>query len=156
MAGRRLPTGFAKEPVMVTSFTPLNILDNTGNTIVVPDTPIINYIAVESELGGTGGSSAYGVQKNVVEDYVKLLLVNSKYKIMVFTSLPYSGELNHVANRVNNLKDIYIKVCPNEQGVLLVHLAGSQPVSTQVQASVSDITGYIISGNGQHVGKITT
>ena len=62
--------------VMVTSFTPLNILDNTGNTIVVPDTPIINYIAVESELGGTGGSSAYGVQKNVVEDYVKLLLVN--------------------------------------------------------------------------------
>lgn len=142
--------------IMVTSFTPLNVIDNSGSTLSIIGNPIENYIAVESELGGTGGSSAYGVQQNVVEDYIKLLLVNSKYKILVFTSLPYTNETDHVTKRVNNLKELYLKVCPNEQGVLLIHLPGSQPASSQVQATVQGVTGYVISGNGEHVGQIAT
>lgn len=142
--------------VMVTNFTPLEILGNVAKEISVCDGQITNYISVESELGGSGGSSAFGVQKNVVEDYVKLLLVNSKYKIMIFTSLPYDGEENHVANRVDNLRVVYEKVCHNEQGVLLVHLPGGKQDSGKVQASIQGITGYIISGDGKTVEKILT
>ena len=139
--------------IMVTSFTPLKIIDNNESTLSITNDPIEVYIAVESELGGTGGSSAYGVHKNVVEDYLKLLLINSKYKIMVFTSLPYTNEEDHVEKRIDNLKDLYLKVCRNKQGILLIHLPGSQPNSNQVQASVHEITGYIISGDGKTVRK---
>lgn len=142
--------------IMVTNFTPLKIIETDRNSLSITLDSLENHIAVESELGGSGGSSAYGVQKNVVEDYVKLLLVNAKYKIMIFTSLPYANENNHVANRVANLREIYLKVCPSEQGVLLVHLPGAQPSSTQVQACVDGLSGYIISGNGEHVGQIAT
>ncbi|MCE9685133.1 hypothetical protein LZP73_02760 [Shewanella sp. AS16] len=142
--------------VMVTNFTPLNIIESDRSSLSITLDSIENHIAVESELGGSGGSSAYGVQKNVVEDFVKLLLVNAKYKIMIFTSLPFAGERNHVSNRVGNLREIYLKVCQNDQGVLLVHLPGTQTSSTQVQASVHGISGFIISGNGEHVGQIAT
>lgn len=142
--------------VMVTNFTPLDIIESDRNNLSITLDSIENHIAVESELGGSGGSSAYGVQKNVVEDYVKLLLVNAKYKIMIFTSLPYANENNHVANRVDNLREIYLKVSPNNQGVLLVHLPGTQPNSNQVQACVAGLSGHIISGNGEHVGQIAT
>ena len=142
--------------VMVTSFKPVNIIEPNGNSLNIIPNPIENYIAVESELGGSSGSSISFVHKNVVYDYVKLLLVNAKYKIMIFTSLPYAKENNHVANRVKNLRDIYLKVCPNDQGVLLIHLPGkkSRNKSKQVQAHIHGLSGYIISGDGKHFGQI--
>ena len=139
--------------VMVTSFKPVNIIEPNGNSLNIIPNSIENYIAVESELGGSGGSSADRVHKNVVYDYVKLLLVNAKYKIMIFTSLPYDKEKHHIANRVKNLRDIYLKVCPNDQGVLLIHLLGKQQPG-QVQVCVSELSGYIISGDGKHFGQI--
>lgn len=154
-----LPNGGSGEyllDVMVTNFMPLNVIESNRSSMNVLSQSLNAFIALESELGGTGGSSAYGVHKNVVEDYIKLLLIRAKYKIMVFTSLPFSGEENHLSNRVEMLRKIYIKAGGHEQGVLLVHLVGTQPRSTQVQASVEEITGFYISSNGEIVVRIAT
>lgn len=142
--------------VMVTNFNPLNVIESNRSSMSVPPPSLNAFIALESELGGTGGSSAYRVHKNVVEDYIKLLLIRAKYKVMVFTSLPFVGEENHLSNRVEILREIYIKAGGHEQGLLLVHLVGTQPKSTQVQASVEEITGFYVSSNGEHVVRIAT
>ena len=115
------------------------------------------FLAVESELGGTGASSAYGVMKNVVEDYLKLLIIRCAYRVMVFTSLPYSGEGDHVANRAETLRELYSRSPGIDGGALLVHLKGSKPKSTQVQAQVAAdaIRGFVISTDGKSVNEIT-
>jgi len=154
-----LPNGGSGEyllDVMVTNFVPLNVVESDRSSMSVQPPSLNTFIALESELGGTGGSSAYGVHKNVVEDYIKLLLIRAKYKVMVFTSLPFSGEENHVSNRVETMREIYNKAGGHEQGLLLVHLVGAQPRSTQVQASVKEIMGFYISSNGEHVDRIAT
>ena len=140
--------------ILVTNFTPLRVIGSNRKSLNLTLDSIEIYLAVESELGGAGASSAYGVHKNIVEDYVKLLLVKAEYKIMIFTSLGYKIEANHVINRVENLREIYFRVSSDGTGVLLVHLPGSQPKSTQVQAAVKDMSGYIISGDGEHVDQI--
>ncbi len=142
--------------LMVTNFVPLNVIKSDRRSTSVQISSLNTFIALESELGGTGGSSAYGVHKNVVEDYIKLLLIRAKYKVMVFTSLPFSGEENHVFNRVETMREIYNKAGGHEQGLLLVHLVGAQPKSSQVQASVDEITGFYISSDGQRVDRIAT
>lgn len=150
-----LPNGKSGEyllDIMVTNFTPLKVVNKIS--LKTTQDSINIFVAAESELGGSGASSAYGVHKNVVEDYIKLMLVASKYKVMVFTSLPYKNEEHHIENRAESLRDLYQKTNPNAQGVLLVHLQGSQPISSQVQASVDSINGFIISGNGEHLSRI--
>lgn len=114
------------------------------------------YLAAESELGGTGASSAFGVMKNVVEDYLKLLMIHCRYRVMIFTSLPYANELNHVDNRVETLRELYVRTSGVRSGMLLVHLAGTQPRSTQVQVSVtaSSFRGFIVSEDGSTVQEI--
>jgi hypothetical protein len=140
--------------VMVTTFDPKAIVEK--NTLNVLPVDLSVLIGVESELGGVGASSAYGVMKNVVEDYLKLLLVNVSHRIMVFTSLPYAKEENHIESRVETLRDIYQKTTGVSGGALLIHLAGFQPKSTQVQAQVSAdaIRGFVVSSDGKSVAEI--
>lgn len=133
--------------ILVSNFKPLEVLSK-DKKLTLSVKPIEIYIAVESELGGEGASSAYGVHKNAVYDFIKLLSVQAKYKIMLFTSLPYANECNHVINRVESLRDVYSNSYMNPEGVLLIHLPGSQPNSAQVQANVTGMTGYTISGDG--------
>jgi len=137
--------------VLVTSFNPKNIIQQ--NTLSLLPEHINIYLAVESELGGKGGSSAYGVMKNVVEDYVKILILKAEFRVMVFTSLPYIGESDHVRNRVEVLRQLYKRASGLTSGVLLIHLNGTQPRSTQVQASIADhdIQGFLISADGEAV-----
>ncbi|WP_456276583.1 hypothetical protein [Bacillus sp. AK128] len=146
--------------VHITSFSPLEVVEkksqrsnNKEILAIKPGTTIKSYLAVESELGGSGASSAYGIMQNVVEDFCKLLLINSDYKMLVFTSLKYSeeDENEYIKNRVKTLKDIYVKSSPreNEKGLLLVHIKGTRAKSTQVQVEVSDknISGFLINCN---------
>lgn len=134
--------------VFISDFDPKTIVER--NTLDIIQNSFEVYMAVESELGGSGGSSPYGIMKNVIEDFIKLLSITSQHKVMVFTSLPYSGEKNHITNRANTLKGIYSRFQPNEAEILLVHLLGTQPVSTQVQAVVNDnsVSGFYIASRG--------
>lgn len=142
--------------VLVTSFDPKRLVED--RTLKIVPSSLDAYLAVESELGGVGASSAYGVMKNVVEDYVKLLLMRATYRIMIFTSLPYSKEQDHVANRVETLRGLYCRAPDLMSGVLLVHLEGSQPRSTQVQASfgTGKARGFVISEDGLSIKQLGT
>ncbi|MCV2351992.1 hypothetical protein [Paucibacter sp. Y2R2-4] len=142
--------------IMVAAFDPKSIIEK--NTLNVSSAEFSVFVGVESELGGVGASSPYGVMKNVVEDYLKLLLVNVRHRVMVFTSLPYQGEDNHVESRVETLRLIYERTAVASGGVLLIHLVGSQPRSTQVQAQVSaaSIRGFIISQDGKSVVELSS
>ncbi|MGM0521565.1 MAG: hypothetical protein ACQEQ6_05705 [Pseudomonadota bacterium] len=85
--------------------------------------------------------------KNVAEDFLKLLIINARFRVMVFTSLPYRHERDQdfVASRVQTLRDIYNRALPHSEGMLLVHMRGSQPRSRQVQANVdaNSIRGFV-------------
>ena len=142
--------------ILITDFIPTEILKKDGQ-LTVREEPLSVFIAVESELGGSGGSSAYGIMKNAAEDFIKLLIVKSKYKIFFFTSLPYKDESDHILTRVAKLADLCTKSGPTPEGVLVIHLDGSQPNSTQVQATISTdaIRGFFISQDGGHFGEIT-
>jgi hypothetical protein len=134
--------------VFISNFDSLKVVNKTTLNVICDSFQI--YMAVESELGGSGGSSPYGVMRNVIQDFIKLLSVTSKHKVMVFTSLPYSNEKNYVTNRANTLKEIYSRFQPNDAEILLVHLNGEQPVSTQVQAVVNEdsMSGFYIASRG--------
>lgn len=134
--------------VLVTNFNPVKIVQ--PHTLEIVPTTIEVFMAVESEIGGPGASSAYGVMKNVVEDYLKLLVIRCQFRVMVFTSLPYSNEDNHVYKRVEVLRSLYQRATDVNSGLLLVHLSGSQPNSSQVQALVNadSIRGFEISTDG--------
>ena len=94
--------------------------------------------------------------KNVVEDYLKLLIVRCRHRAMVFTSLPYAKEQDHVLGRVEVLRDLYQRTPGLNSGVLLIHLKGSQPNSSQVQATVNaeSIRGFEVSADGSSVNEI--
>lgn len=141
--------------VLVTTFNPKSVV--AKKTLQVGVDEIKALLAVESELGGVSASSAYGVMKNVVEDFLKLLLVRSAYRVMVFTSLPYSNETHSIENRLQTLRTLYSRTPGVAGGILLVHLSGSQPRSTQVQAHVTaeSIRGFLISSNGNSVSEVS-
>jgi len=115
------------------------------------------HLAVESELGGTGASSPYGVMKNVGEDFVKLLLVRADRRVMIMTSLPYAHETEqHVERRVESLRQLYQHFPALSSGVLVMHIEGGQPKSTQVKVRIeeSTIRGFQISENGEGVHEL--
>lgn len=140
--------------VLVTTFNPKAIIQQ--RTLQIIPSAVSLILAVESELGGVSASSAYGVMKNVVEDYLKLLVLRCQYRVMIFTSLPYANEDDHVLNRIEVLRALYQRTPSLNSGVLLVHLAGSQPISSQVQALINDqsIRGFEVSADGLSVKEI--
>lgn len=74
------------------------------------------------------------------------------------TSLPYAKEENHIESRVETLREICQRTTGISGGALLIHLAGSQPKSTQVQPQVSAdaIWGFIVSSDGKSVAEINS
>lgn len=140
--------------VLVTSFDPKRMIDK-GSFEVIPG-KIGAFLAMESELGGVSASSAFGVMRNVVEDFLKLLLVRAEHRVMIFTSIPYSGETQHVERRVEVLRGLYSRSPGLDSGVLLIHLPGTQPRSTQVQASIfpNVMRGFVVSPDGSSATEI--
>ena len=113
--------------IMITNFKPLEIMETKNRKILLKDINPEIYLAIETELGGSGGTSAFGVHKNVIEDYLKLLLIKSKSKIMVFTSLPYKKEEKHIYNRVSIMNELYQRTKKiTDAGMLLIHIEGYQ------------------------------
>ena len=141
--------------LMITSFQPKDLFEKDKKFSIMPES-IKAHLAVESELGGVSASWAGGLMKNVAEDFCKLLLIQSTYKVMVFSSLPYADEKNnkHIENRVKTLAKLYeMSAQPSSrEEILLVHLFGIKETNKQVQTSISnkDVAGFLIDVNGHY------
>jgi hypothetical protein len=169
LCGYRDPEGRATSEyiadILVTTFDPKKMVlpadggNEASTRLQIASRPMRVFLAVESELGGVSASSALGVMRNVVEDYLKLMLIRTKYRVMVFTSLPYQNETHHVESRVNQLRELYQRAGCTDSGVLLIHLLGApRASSSQVQTSIrrASIRGFLISGNGDHWQELDT
>jgi hypothetical protein len=108
-------------------------------------------LAVESELGGEGGGAQGYLKRNVLEDFAKLLVIQSEYKILIFTSLPYVNEKNHLENRVREI-DLVYRSAGSPGDILLVHLqseaqktAKGHPTNPKVSLKQDGISAYVLS-----------
>lgn len=108
-------------------------------------------LAVESELGGEGGGAQGYLKRNVLEDFAKLLVIQSEYKILIFTSIPYAKEQNHLGNRVSEI-DLVYKNSGCSESVLLIHLQSSaqktakgHPTNPKVSLRREEMSGYVLS-----------
>ena len=93
-----------------------------------------SFLLLESEVGGKGASSPYGIFKNVLEDFSKLLIGNSKYKVMVMAVSPYKGESNYVEKRLEILQNIYDNSdCNSDIFVVVIEGSHSGGKSNQIK-----------------------
>jgi hypothetical protein len=116
-------------------------------------------LAVESELGGEGGGSQQYLMRNVLEDFAKLLVINSEYKVLIFTSLPYAAELNYMDKRLDEIGMIYSDA-GHPGNILLIHLQSSpqktergNPTNPKVSLSRAAMSAYVLS-KGMNIQKL--
>ena len=108
-------------------------------------------LVVESELGGEGGGAQGYLKKNVFEDFAKLLTIQSEYKVLIFTSLPYAKENNHLEKRICEINSIY-KNAGSPGDILLIHLhsyaqktPNGHPTNPKVSLKRETISAYVLS-----------
>ncbi len=102
--------------ICVMDFHPLDIYKNDKDSYKV-------YLVVESELGGTSATSAKLVEKNVIEDFFKILQANAENKIFIGI---YSGNQNEsgvLENRIRKMFEISQKT-DNQTQILVVLIEG--------------------------------
>lgn len=131
--------------IFVSTANPRKILDSNQKEIFKA------ILAVESELGGEGGGAPGCLKNNVHEDFVKLLVINSDYKILIFTSLAYSTEMNHIESRVSELEQLY-ELANHKSTILLIHLEAipqksksNNPTNPRINLKKESINGFILS-----------
>lgn len=114
------------------------------------DQGLIPILALESELGGNGGGAPGVLKGNVFEDFAKLLVIQSQYKVLIFTSLPYKNEDNHIKSRVQELYKYY-ELSQCKENILLVHLEAepqktknNQQTNPKIHTKSENISGYIL------------
>jgi len=69
--------------VSVLTYNPNNLLKCENSKFSITYSKVESFMILESELGGTSASGPQKVFKNAVFDFSKLLVANSKYKIMI-------------------------------------------------------------------------
>jgi hypothetical protein len=102
-------------------------------------------LIVESELGGTGGSNAEQLFRNVAEDFHKLLICKSQYKILIAA---YSINARNLTkcNYVTKLFNIY-KHLNNKDDILIILIAGETEGTKQIKLFNDKVSNYIFSIN---------
>lgn len=108
-------------------------------------------LIVESELGGEGAGAQGWLKRNVLEDFAKLLVIDSEYKILVFTSLPYANEGDYIHKRVTEIDSVYRDAgCPGN--ILLIHLhsatqktSNGNPTNPKVSLKRETMSAYVLS-----------
>jgi len=142
--------------VLVTNFEPKTIARKKSKQFEIPESSIKAFLAVESELGGEGGTSSGSVLRNVIEDFIKLLLIKSKYKVMIFSSVPLKDEKEYLNNRVKTLMEVKNNSDSSDEEILLIHLFGNthkseRGNSRQINVSLksTEIQGFLLKGNDE-------
>jgi len=126
--------------ITVMTCNPLEIFQNNKEEYKI-------ILAVESELGGTSASSSRNVEKNVIEDYFKILSVISDYKIIIgIYSIPFNDNTQILESRINKIRDIN-KKSQNKHDFLVILLEGNHNSGKSRQVKLSFpllLHGYII------------
>lgn len=140
--------------VLVTNFKPLEVISSNGRKLKLVNTSPTVHLAVESELGGVSASGPLNVQRNAIEDFIKLTLINSEYKVMIYTSMRYKGEdeASYLKDRCDDFSNIYQSSTTNEHGLLLIHIKSSGESGRQVRVDLSEkenFTAYILNQDGE-------
>ena len=116
--------------------------------------PFRAILVVESELGGEGGSAPAYLKRNVFEDFAKLLVIRSDYKMMIFASIPYAGEHEHVQCWVDEMNAMYCASgCTEDMLLVRLHAtpqktANGNPTNPKISLDPSAFSGYILSAKG--------
>lgn len=116
-------------------------------------------LAVESELGGEGAGSPQYLMRNVLEDFAKLLVVQCDYKVLIFTSLPYAREEDHLDGRLRDIRSMHSSA-GHPGNILLIHLRSSpqrtqngNPTNPKVSLCREGMSAYVLS-RGMDVQKL--
>lgn len=130
--------------VSVLTFDPKNVINNVDE---IKYFEYKAYLLLESELGGPSATAYTQVFKNVLEDYLKLLIGKSEYKIMIMGLSPKRKETNYIENRIEIMKEIYEK-SECESSILLVVIEGSNKdengQTIQIKLDTSKIHAFIL------------
>jgi len=127
--------------ITVMTCNPLEIFKNNKEEYKI-------ILSVESELGGASASSPNNVEKNVIEDYFKILSVISDYKIIIgIYSIPSSNNNTDILeSRIIKIRDIN-KKSQNENDLLVILLEGNHNRGSSRQVKLNFpllIHGYIV------------
>lgn len=108
--------------ISVLTFDPINIIEKT--TVLNQNINKFKaFLLLESELGGTSASGPKDVFKNSMQDFSKLLIGNSPYKIMIMGLSPYSDEKgNFIENRIKIIEQVYKSSdCNSNIGLIIIY-----------------------------------
>lgn len=111
------------------------------------------HLAVESELGGSGASNFEGLKNNIIIDFLKILVADSDYKVMIGISPEKQKE-----ELINKLSEINEK-STNTKNILVVLLTGTfggeNIASKQIQVvKNTTINGYVLTKSQPYVERI--
>ncbi|MBI5993066.1 hypothetical protein ACV30Q_15315 [Clostridium perfringens] len=111
--------------ISVLTFNPNNIIKGENKKITINDRSLKynSFLLVESELGGESASSALGVFRNVVKDFLKLIIGNSRYKVMIMAISAYKDEVDYIKNRLEVLSELYERSECNSD-ILIIAIEG--------------------------------
>ena len=105
------------------------------------------YLVMESELGGKSASSGTLVERNVIEDFFKILQARAQYKIMIGIYSGLNEENDIIQKRINKMDEIFRK-SSNKEDVLVVLIKGTNQNRTSNQVQVIKpliVNGFILS-----------
>lgn len=124
--------------ICVMKFDPLEIYKNDKESYKID-------LVVESELGGESASSANSVERNVIEDFFKILQANAEKKILIGIYSSKRSETDALNNRIKNMFEI-AKKTDNQSPILIVLIEGEHPKGgSQVKIkNPLKINGFII------------
>lgn len=124
--------------ICVLDFDPLDIHKNEKESYKI-------HLVVESELGGKSASSAKLVEKNVIEDFFKILQANAENKIFIGIYSSNRNETDALENRITKMFDIAKKT--DNQSTILVVLIEGDHLGRSRQVKIKrplNINGYIM------------
>lgn len=139
--------------ISVLTFMPFDILQLQNKTALI-NTKFNMYNAfmlIESELGGESASGPGTTFKNVMNDFAKLLIGNSKHKIMIMALSPYKNETNFIQNRLKFIKQVYNQSnCNSEMFLIIIegyHPNQKKNLSRQIRLYTNKIHSFMLSRN---------
>ncbi|BDU86341.1 hypothetical protein ACOT6T_14785 [Clostridium perfringens] len=135
--------------ISVLTFDPNNIIKGENKKIIISDRNLKynSFLLVESELGGESASSAFGIFKNVIKDFLKLIIGNSRYKVMIMAISPYKDEVDYIKNRLEILSELYEKSECNSDILIIVIEGYHKDGKGQIKLDTSKMHYEILSKN---------
>lgn len=124
--------------ISVLTFDPINVIEKTTSNKFKVSTNINKFKAfllLESELGGTSASGPKDVFKNSMQDFSKLLIGNSPYKIMIMGLSPFSKEEgDFIENRIEIIEQVYKSSdCNSNIGLIIIQGNHEGEISRQLK-----------------------